>query len=535
MARGPCWAAVREALHVDCRVRASIEDLLHAAGNLSGDDGGGLRRSECLDRPLGFSNSVTEREVLQMYTGTALEDKALSALFVLKLAVAMLEYGQNTVDAELMLLKVSHSLGLPHPHLTLSARSVQIAFGGGPVHLLNCKMDLLVDKLLDVCALAKHMVRQGGVDAVQALCVFDEIIERPLPFGWLVHLLNLECVCSWAALAAFMGSWQDMAAAALITPVSLGTMHFCRRTGLANLELVLCSLVVGIVTPLVWKHVIQVPLCHVPVLWGCALLLYLPGCELIYGAYEVKYGSVLNGAAQLMAALVRCMLMGLGLTIGWQVFGHNAAEAATHGKTGAIASMVPAEPCEGAMGPPWWFVFGVLNFPMLFHCFLSLNMRLADMLPAFCVAYPSLFAFMALNVLGTFPDYVTDAIGIFLAANLGSVFEHCYGTPICVSVVPMVIILAPGWPSVRSVLESMQKSKIPSVHVTDFWTDLALQGAAYAVGLSLALGMWRAWNHRSHRSTSSAGKSLNTESSADSGSETVSDIEGSPPETSTPH
>ena len=235
--------------------------------------------------------------------------------------------------------EVSRSLELPDPHFNLGARSMQIAFGGGPVHVLSSKMDLLFDKLLDVCALAEHMVREGGIDAAQALLVLDEIIERPLPYSWLVQLLNLECVCFWAALAAFMGSLQDMAGAALITPFSLDTLHSCKHTGLANLELVLCSLVVGIVTPPSWKHVVEVPLCHVPVLWACALLLYLPGCELIYGAYEVKYGSVINGAAQMMAALVRCMLMGLGLTIGWRVFGCNAVTAVTDGQQGAYASM----------------------------------------------------------------------------------------------------------------------------------------------------------------------------------------------------
>jgi len=202
---------------------------------------------------------------------------------------------------------------------------VQIALGAGPGHMLNCKMDLLVDKLLDVCALCKHIAHDSDADAAQALWVLDAIIQRPLPFGWLVQLLNLELVCSWAALAAFMGSWQDMAAAAVIAPFALLAREFCLRSRLASLELVLCSIAVGIVTPLVFEHVVQVPLCHVPVLWGCALLLYLPGCELIYGAYEIQFGSVVNGAAQLVTALVRCMLMGVGLTIGWQVFGQDAA------------------------------------------------------------------------------------------------------------------------------------------------------------------------------------------------------------------
>jgi len=372
---------------------------------------------------------------------------------------------------------------------------------------------------LDVTALCKYMAHHSDPDAAQALWVLDHIIERPLPYGWLLHLINLECVCSWAALAAFMGSWSDMAAAAIITPFALLTRQFCIRSGLASLEIVLCSLVVGLVTPLVWKYVVEVPLCHVTVWWGCALLIYLPGCELIYGAYEIQFGSLVNGASQLMAALVRCMLMGLGLTIGWQVFGRNAASEVL-GLEGAAASCVPAHPCAGtgALYPSWQFIFGVLNFPMLLHCFVSLNMRLRDGIGAFCVAYPSLLTFMALVQAGTFPGFVTDAIGIFLATNLASALERWNGTPVCVCVIPMVIILAPGWPSVRSVLTSMQKGTGVHVDPTSFWTDLALQGAAYAVGLSLALGMWRAWNHRRHHEPAAqeAKEGVQSETSANS-------------------
>merc|ERR1719203_1562744 len=108
-----------------------------------------------------------------MYAGSPLESKALGIILVLKLAASLLEYGQNTVDAELMVQKVSHSLGLPSPHLNLGARSAQISFGGGPAHLLNCKMDLLVDKLMDVSALCKHIALNEDVVASEAMMVLD--------------------------------------------------------------------------------------------------------------------------------------------------------------------------------------------------------------------------------------------------------------------------------------------------------------------------------------------------------------------------
>merc|ERR1711879_957026 len=78
------------------------------------------------------------------------------------------------------------------------------------------------------------------------------------------------------------------------------------------------------------------------------------------------------------------------------------------------------------------------------------------------------------------------------ATNLACFVEYKTGTPVNLSVIPMIIILAPGAPSVMSVLASMQQdSDVSGVAVTDFWSNLALQGVSYAFGLSLALEMWR--------------------------------------------
>jgi uncharacterized membrane protein YjjP (DUF1212 family)/uncharacterized membrane protein YjjB (DUF3815 family) len=491
-----------EALRVELSARRSVEEMLDEAKGLEdlADTEAHIFGRSChsLDRPLGFGNMVTEREVLEMYdANTSLKEKCLGILLVLKLSVALLEYGQNSVDAELMLEKVCHSLGMPRPRVDLGARSVTIQLGNGPVHLLHCRMDLVVDKLMDVSALCKYISHHPDVDVVKALCVFDMICDRPLPYGELIAFVNLWAVMSWAAMAAFFGTWWDMLAVVMIAPFVLLMREFCTRKGLGKVELVLCSIVAGLLTPLVWKHVIPVPACQVPIIWGSAMLIYLPGCELIYGAYEIKYGSIINGGAQLVAALVRCALMGMGLTIGWQVFGRDAYAGEVHGREGAIASLVPVGSCSsGFAGPPWYVVFGVLNFPMLFHCFVSLNMRLADIPYAFGVVYPSLFAFIAVSLAGPIPVFVIDAFGIFLAANLASALERWKGTPVCVTIVPMVIILAPGWPSVKSLLASMQVAQDVNQAVTPFWTNLVLQGVAYAIGLSLAQVLWRLWTHR---------------------------------------
>merc|ERR1711920_259433 len=106
--------------------------------------------------------------------------------------------------------------------------------------------------------------------------VLDEIIDRPLPYGWLVHLLNLQCLFSWAAIAAFMGDFQDLAATALIAPFVIAVMQLCKRFRLGNIELLLAAIAAGVVTPVVWKYIVPLPICHVPRLWASALLVYLP-------------------------------------------------------------------------------------------------------------------------------------------------------------------------------------------------------------------------------------------------------------------
>merc|ERR1711933_507588 len=107
-------------------------------------------------------------------------------------------------------------------------------------------MDIMVDKLLDVTALATHM-SLVELDINVASAILDDIYERPPPYGWRVRMLNLECVCSWAALAAFMGSWTDFQFALLATPFSILVQQFCKRFRLGSVELLLCAMMTGIV------------------------------------------------------------------------------------------------------------------------------------------------------------------------------------------------------------------------------------------------------------------------------------------------
>jgi len=268
--------------------------------------------------------------------------------------------------------------------------------------------------------------------------------------------------------------------------------ELCKRYTIP-LEPFLVALTVGILTPLVRRYVLEVPTCNVPVMYLSPLLIYLPGSQLIYGAYEIQFGSLVNGASQLASCAVRCMFLGMALLLGWQVSGHNAALAET-GTAGAVSSLVPASmSCMFPYG--WRLIFGVWNIPMLIFAFIGLNIPLRSMLLPGLIGYLSLFLYIALSMLPVpLPSLIVDCIGLFVAGNLASLGEFMTGTPSVLSIIPVLLMLAPGSHVVLSVLESVQQEQdVDGVNVESF-QGLMMQGVAYATGLVLALQMWKPLN-----------------------------------------
>ena len=244
---------------------------------------------------------------------------------------------------------------------------------------------------------------------------------------------------------------------------------------------------VGVLTPLV-SSFLNAPLCEIPAIYLSPLLVYLPGSQLIYGAYEIQFGSLVNGVSQLGSCVVRCMFLAMALLIGWQVFGHGFYQGAT--KSSAAASLVPID--MSCMFPySWEIVFFCWNIPLLFFAFIGLNMPLCKMAGPGLIAYLSLLLYIE----GFFPDRIIDSIALFAAANLAYFHEYCTSSPAILAILPVLLVLAPGSHVVLSILSSVQRSADLSVMVEPI-LDLILQGVAYAVGLTLAMRLWRPLLHR---------------------------------------
>jgi hypothetical protein len=199
--------------------------------------------------------------------------------------------------------------------------------------------------------------------------------------------------------------------------------------------------------------------------------------------------------------------MACGMFIGWQITGYNfVADMDVEGQTiarGMEASFVPANKCAPFSKPwnigPWWMVFAVWNLLLLVPVLGGLQVRLRDMPNHYIIAYISLILFGALNFQDNFnglSSFLVNIIGLFFATNLSCFKEYITGVPAVSSIVPVLLVLAPGSTCVLQILTLMQiDANVPlsqqQSNQPDIVTYLWLLGVTYSLGMYLALAIWK--------------------------------------------
>lgn len=129
--------------------------------------------------------------------------------FVLKLCQAQLAFGQCTVDAEERTTNAAIALGLPSPTLDIGPRCMNFAFEGIKSGILGRSHDIVLCKLQDIDELTNLVATEGqnftddDVKAAEAL--LEEIINEPLPYGWLIQDFFFVSLAALAAVGAFFG------------------------------------------------------------------------------------------------------------------------------------------------------------------------------------------------------------------------------------------------------------------------------------------------------------------------------------------
>jgi hypothetical protein len=356
-----------------------------------------------------------------------------------------------------------------------------------------------------------HIAKEGKkaytkLDVTAATALMEEIIEEPLPYGWLLQDIMFLALCTIAAIEAFFGSYFDMAMALIIAVVVLGVRKLCSRfpMTLGPLELILVTAISGLMTAALYRIFGGfTEVCNIPIVFLSPLLVYLPGNELIYGAYEVLNGSLVVGGARLVCCFVKCMVMASGLTIGWSITGYNLMQDLVHG-TGVEASFVPGQKCPPFTQPhnigPWWMVFGLWNLAMLIPVLVGLVVHPRDLPAQYIITYLSLVVFGALKFANQgdgglgLNEFLCNIIGLFVASNLACFREYFTGKVATPSIIPVLLILAPGSVVVLRILLLMQASAgVPNVSTYDTETIsyLWLLGVTYSLGMYIAQSYWR--------------------------------------------
>jgi len=266
---------IRDGLYIEIKPRKPIQDIVN---ELIAEQEHETNIRDVNNIPIGPGCLVTEQEIRSNYKDVDIAD---SVVLILRLSLGLLASGHCTVDAETTVLRVAEALNIPSPRISIGHRLLTAQFGSYSTHILTCERDFVFSILADLQSFSE-MIICGEMENVKiALEVCDILLDRRLPYGWIIYDVCFWLIAPWAAIAAYYGSYYDMLGAAVISPFTIVTYRLCHRFNITHLEVILVPLVVGIATPLVWRYISNggQDICHVlPQIFGC-LLIWLPGAE----------------------------------------------------------------------------------------------------------------------------------------------------------------------------------------------------------------------------------------------------------------
>ena len=259
------------------------------------------------------------------------EETVLTALkieLVLKLCTAQMQCGQCTVDTERHAITAAIALGLHPPTLDIGPRVMHAAFypedtewhydaqsTHHPQHpptvpkFLTTQRNIILCKLQDITWIAKLIALYGETqyqhstaDLIALLAIVDDVLQEPLPYGWFIQDLLFVALCTLATIGAFFGSYSDMLIVFVIAVCLVGLQKIIKRfpTVLGPLEMLMVCAITSLITAAAFKiaaknNYSRDHICNIPIIYLSPLLVYLPGSELIYGAYEVQMGHMVVG------------------------------------------------------------------------------------------------------------------------------------------------------------------------------------------------------------------------------------------------
>lgn len=441
-------------------------------------------------RTIGPNDTCCEGELRAAYCGEDENGPAGDgAVLVMKLALSLFASGMPTYVADPLLHAVSDAMLLPRMHLEITMRSIQISFGGGPVHICSCRQGKVLHKLTDLYKIALATATSNCPDPLKAMASIDLVNARASNYGWAIESLAYHGFAIFGSQAIFGGSLSDLllvAIASIPVRITIAAAGGTRMT--------LLPVVVGFCVHLISRIALGLSSCHAATAFLSLLLFELPGSELLFGASEVKRGAMV-GVTRLLNAVVTTMFMAVALAIGWNAAAPFVARFAPGDES---PWTIPASTCPEDPGVSLWQ--GLLRnsmylFPLSLCFFVLVGIRpLNVLLPLVCVVATLMVAYCLSHAGLPLDGYVSNAISLFIGTNLSYLHEYFSPTGLSHQVVqlPVTVLLAPGAGAFKAVVKAINAASpgcsVPAAN--DALFELMMQGASFAIGEKVAHSLW---------------------------------------------
>mmetsp|Transcript_22 Transcript_22/g.60 ORF Transcript_22/g.60 Transcript_22/m.60 type:complete len:562 (+) Transcript_22:402-2087(+) len=443
---------------------------------------------------IGSGDPCSEGELRAAYGEEGQGPAGDGAVLVMKLALALFASGMPSYVADPLLHSVADAMLLPRMHLIITMRSVQVSFGGGPVHICSCRQGKVLYKLTDLYTIALGVATSDSPDPLKALASIDEVNTCPSNYGPAVEALAYHGFAIFGSQAIFDGSQEDLLLVALSSiPVRL------TLTASGGSRTILLPAVVGFSVHLLSRCALGLDTCHSTTAFLSLLLFELPGSELLFGASEVKRGAMV-GVTRLLNAVVTTMFMAVSLSAGWSAAAPLVSRFAPQEGDPYDPWTIPAEVCpqqaSASLGEALLRRSTHL-LPLGLCFFVLVGIRPTNIpLPLICVVATLLLS-GCLPLLTELPldSYVSNAISLFVGANLSYLHEYFSPTGLSHQAVqlPITVLLAPGAGAFRAVVQAIDAASpggSPAGPPGDALFQLMMQGVSFAIGEKVAHSLW---------------------------------------------
>ena len=201
------------------------------------------------------------------------------------------------------------------------------------------------------------------------------------------------------------------------------------------------------------------------------------------------------------------MYIAFGLLIGWQTFGRGMIDYSWDtGDVDIIGdSLLLGDTCSTYGIEPWWviaFFFTLLSTPL---ALMEFGVGLKEML------IPGITTYIILMLNEVFdhgcggygtqsctnlPSYINNAVLFFIATNIAYFFDYLYFYPAQNSLIPCILVFAPGASVAVQILNQMGREYNDHdlsgfiAGASDLFANVAMVGVSYALGILLASSYW---------------------------------------------